>query len=135
MIPGPMALLRALPVVLLAAALAGCADGSSASAPDGVVRLRLDEYRILPARVTVPAGPVTIVARDVGILTHNVHVFSTTRKDPEGNPIAVGGTPTAHPGETVTTAAPIVLHRGIYTLACTIGDHQALGQYATLVVR
>src|SRR4051794_41908710 len=68
---------KALPSLLaaltVAAALAGCgADTPYTPARGGTLRLRLDEYRILPERITIPAGRVDIVARDVGRVTHNL---------------------------------------------------------------
>jgi hypothetical protein len=48
-------------------------------------------------------------------------------------PRPLGRTDTAHAGQTVT--ADVVLKPGTYRLACTIGNHVNLGQYATLEVR
>ena len=71
---------------------------------------------------------------DAGILTHNVKVFSTTEFDAEDKPIMIGeGTPTAHPGETVTSKV-ITLKPGRYRLACSIANHDDLGEHAVLVV-
>jgi hypothetical protein len=67
-------------VTLAAAVLAGCGDDTPYVPARGqTLRLRLDEYRILPARITVPAGRVDIVARDVGRLTHNVAIVQFDR--------------------------------------------------------
>ena len=56
-----------------AAVVAGCGDDPPyVPASGNVVNLRLDEYRVLPQRVTVPAGRIEIRARDTGRLTHNV---------------------------------------------------------------
>ena len=45
-----------------------------------------------------------------------------------------GGTRTAQPGETVTTTFP-QLEPGTYRLACTIANHDDLGQYGKLIVQ
>ena len=127
--------LRAILGLLGAAALvAGC--GASAPEPvtdrDATLRLRLDEYRIQPGTIKVREGRVRIEASNEGRLTHNVKVEEAV--DEEGvTPREFGGTETMQPGE----AAPpvtIVLPAGRYRLACTIGNHQNLGQYAELQV-
>ena len=114
-------------------ALAGCGDEDPVPASGGTVRLRLDEYRITPSSVEVQGPRVRLVARDVGILTHNVKVFSTTEFDSEDKPIEVGGTNTAHPGETVATT--LELEPGEYRMACSIANHDDLGAHARLIVR
>ena len=116
-----------------AAAVAGCGDDPPYVAAGGhVVRLRLDEYRVLPQRVTVPAGRIEIVARDTGRLTHNVAVVQFDRPLGEDEEKQYGRTPTAHPGETVRTA--VTLRPGKYRLVCTIANHDNLGQYGELKV-
>jgi uncharacterized cupredoxin-like copper-binding protein len=99
---------------------------------DQTLRLRLDEYRILPKHLTVRAGTIHIEARNDGNLTHNVKVFSTHFKDPQGNFVMVGGTDTVHHGE--TARGTVVLEPGRYRLACSLGNHDDLGQWATLDV-
>jgi len=49
-------------------------------------------------------------------------------------PRVLGSTPTAQPRETVRTARAIRLAPGRYRLACTIANHDTLGQYGTLIV-
>jgi hypothetical protein len=71
---------------------------------------------------------------DRGILTHNVKLFSTTQTDAEDKPIEIGkGTATAHPGETVVSE-DIDLDPGRYRLACSIANHDDLGEHALLIV-
>jgi plastocyanin len=125
------------PVAAATAALAALAAGCGGQAPTTHVegrtlRLRLDEYRVLPERITIAAGRVRIVARNVGRLTHNVAVVDFER--PPGN---VEGhqyarTDTAHPGGVVRTRAR--LRPGHYRIACTLSNHDNLGQYAELTV-
>jgi len=125
--------MRPLIALLPILALAGCGGEDTVHAGNGTFRLRLEEYRMVPQHIQVEGPRVTIVARDAGILTHNVKIFSTTKTDAEGKPIQIGpGTPTAHPGETVSrteTLAP-----GTYRLACSIANHDDLGLHGVLIV-
>ena len=116
-----------------AAALAGCgSDPPYVAAGGRTVDLRLDEYRVLPQRVTVPAGRIRIVARNTGRLTHNVAVVQFDRPLGEDEEKQYARTPTAHPGEVVRTA--VTLRPGKYRLVCTIANHDNLGQYGELKV-
>ena len=130
----PSALRASLALLGAAALLGGCAGGASDPVvdKDGVVRLRLDEYRIRPAVIKVRSGRIRILARNDGKLTHNVRVQEAT--DEEGAvPIEYGTTKTMQPGE----AAPgitVTLFPGRYRLADTIQNHENLGQYAELQV-
>src|SRR3954464_14610425 len=96
--------MRALASIsMLAAGLAFAACGEKTTDVRGnVVRLRLEEYRMVPQQIRVDGPHVQIVAHDARILPQNVKLFSTRKVDSEGKPIQIGdGTPTAHPGETV----------------------------------
>ena len=128
-------LMRVLaPSILLALALAGCGGEKTVHVRGDVVRLRLEEYRMVPQQVRVDGPHVRIVATDAGILTHNVKLFSTTKVDSEGKPVQIGdGTPTAHPGETVSSKV-LTLKPGRYRLACSIANHDDLGLHGILIV-
>ena len=116
-----------------AALCAGCgSDAPYVPASGQAVSLRLDEYRVLPARVTVPAGRVRIIARNVGRLTHNVAVVQFDRPLGEDEEKQYGRTRTAHPGQVVQTT--VKLKPGKYRLVCTIANHDNLGQYGELKV-
>jgi uncharacterized cupredoxin-like copper-binding protein len=116
-----------------AAVLAGCgSDPPYVAAGGRTVNLRLDEYRILPQRVTVPAGRIRIVARNTGRLTHNVAVVQFDRPLGEDEEKQYARTPTAHPGDVVRTS--VTLRPGKYRLVCTIANHDNLGQYGELKV-
>jgi uncharacterized cupredoxin-like copper-binding protein len=118
---------------LAPAALAACGDDTPYVPAKGrTLRLRLDEYRILPSRITVPAGRVDIVARDVGRLTHNVAIVQFDRPLGEDEEKQYARTPTAHPGEVVRTS--VTLKPGKYRIVCTIANHDNLGQYGELKV-
>ena len=112
---------------------AGCgSDPPYTPAAGHTVRLRLDEYRVLPQRVTVPAGRIEIVARNTGRLTHNVAVVQFDRPLGEDDEKQYARTPTAHPGDVVR--ASVTLKPGKYRLVCTIANHDNLGQYGELKV-
>ena len=123
-----MAAAAALASTLL---LAGC-GGNGNLVAGFTLELRIDEFRISPQDVRIHSGRITLVAHNDGVLTHNVKIEYADREDPEGNPIPVGGTPTAHPGQTVK--ATIDLLPGRYRMVCTIANHEDLGQYGTLRV-
>jgi uncharacterized cupredoxin-like copper-binding protein len=121
-------------VALAALPAAGCGDDVAYTrAPDRRVEVRLDEYRVLPERIEVRAGRITLVARNTGRLTHNLAVVQFERPlgDEEekdyGEP-----TKTLFPGEVGQTT--VDLKPGKYRLVCTIANHDNLGQYAELKV-
>jgi uncharacterized cupredoxin-like copper-binding protein len=125
--------LLAAGLALCATAVGGCGRDAPYVAADGhTVNLRLDEYRVLPQRVTVPAGKIRIVARDAGRLTHNVAVVQFDRPLGEDEEKQYARTPTAHPGDVVRTT--VTLRPGKYRLVCTIANHDNLGQYGELKV-
>ena len=120
---------------VLAVSLAGCGGaGDVVVDRDGTLRLTLDEYRIDPEQIEVRSGRVHLVARNRGVLTHNVAVQEYAESE-EASPVVFARTPTAHPGQTVTTDPDPDLEPGKYRLACTIANHENLGQFAVLYVR
>ena len=128
---GRVALLLFVPAALAAA---GCGDDVAYThAPDHRVAVRLDEYRVLPERVQVSAGRITLVARTTGRLTHNLVVVQFKR--PLGDEVEKQygePTKTLFPGQTASTT--VDLEPGKYRLICTISNHDNLGQYAELKV-
>jgi hypothetical protein len=125
--------LAALPL-LGALTVAGCGSGPSYThASGGTLHITLDEYRVIPQNLTVPAGRVRIVATNKGRLTHNLAVESFEHEDGE-EPTLYGRTPTLHPGQTGSEQEPITLKAGKYRLTDTIGNHDDLGQYGELKV-
>ncbi len=132
MSPGQTPCRRALLTVLVALALTGCADVPTSTREGRTLRLTVDEYSITPQEVSVPAGRLTLVARNRGRLTHNVHV-RVPSEEPGEQAVDRGGTPTAQPGETVRRT--LTLEPGTYELVCTNQNHDDLGERGTLVVR
>jgi hypothetical protein len=128
--------MRWLAALLLLGALtsAGCGDGPSyTSARGGVLHVTLDEYRIRPENLEVPAGRIHIEAVNHGRLTHNLAIESFDHAEGE-QPTLYGRTDTLRPGEHGSEQAPITLKPGKYRLTCTIGNHDDLGQYGELKV-
>jgi uncharacterized cupredoxin-like copper-binding protein len=132
----PPALRASLVLLGAAAVLSGCGAGSPDPVTDKDATLRLTlgdpEYAMSPGAIKVRSGPIRIVARNKGRLTHNVKVEEAN--DEEGaTPIVFGGTETMQPGETAP-GVTVRLFPGRYRLVCTIGNHENLGQYAELEV-
>jgi plastocyanin len=131
-------LIRAVPAACLTAcALAltalGCGDQKTVEVEASTLRLRLDEYRIMPQDVRVSAGRLRIVATNVGRLTHNVKIVREDEDNLEAPVQEVGGTRSTQPGESAAVTFAD-LPPGEYRLACTIANHDDLGQYGTLIV-
>lgn len=117
-------------LVTLALVAAGCGD-DPVEVSGGTLRMTLDEYRVTPQNVSVPAGEVQIVARNDGRLNHNLRV-ELPREGPATAERAIGGTPTARPNSTVEGS--VRLSPGTYRLACTISNHDDLGMWGELEV-
>jgi uncharacterized cupredoxin-like copper-binding protein len=125
------AILAALGACLLA--LGGCGGGGVYRTDRPILRLQVDEYRIVPQDVEVRAGRMKFVVRNTGRLTHNL-VIQVPADTPDGKPVLVDRTATMQPGQ---TAEPIkvTLQPGVYRLVCTIANHDDLGQFGKLTVR
>jgi uncharacterized cupredoxin-like copper-binding protein len=98
-----------------------------------VLHITLDEYRIRPENIEVPAGRIHLEAVNDGRLTHNLAIESFAHEDGV-EPKLYGRTDTLHPGQHGSEQAPITLKPGKYRLTCTIGNHDDLGQYGELKV-
>ena len=122
-------LLGCVPLLLVA----GCGGEDPVTIEGRTLRLRLDEYRIMPQDVEVSAGRLRIVATNVGRLTHNVKIVRQDEADLEAPVQEMGGTRTTQPGESGAVTFED-LEPGEYRLACTIANHDDLGQYGTLTV-
>jgi plastocyanin len=139
--PGPMRPARLLALALLLAtapALGACDEPAPQSLRGRVLRIRMEEYRLVPQVVHARAGRLTIRARNAGLLAHNVKVERGDAQTPSENPDApppepIGGTETVQHGEVST--GTLRLRPGTYRLVCTVANHDNLGMYGTLVVR
>lgn len=128
--------MRRLAALLLlgATTLVGCGGAPSYThVPDGVLKINLDEYRLRPENLEVPAGQIHLQATNSGRLTHNLAIESFDHEDGE-EPTLYGRTDTLHPGQSGSEQKPIILKPGKYRLTCTIGNHDDLGQYGELKV-
>lgn len=122
-------------LVASATALGGCGDGKLYKTDRPILRISLDEYRIVPQNIQARPGRIKIVVRNVGKLTHNL-VIQYPAKHPGDNPIEVPGgrVKSMQPGE-VAEPIKITLKPGTYRLVCTIANHDDLGQYGKLVIK
>jgi hypothetical protein len=128
--------MRRLAALLLlgATTLVGCGGGPSYTYErDDVLKINLDEYRLRPENLEVPAGTIHLEATNTGRLTHNLAIESFDHEDGV-EPTLYGRTDTLHPGQHGSEQAPIILKPGKYRLTCTIGNHDDLGQYGELKV-
>jgi uncharacterized cupredoxin-like copper-binding protein len=133
--PEAMAHLRPLLVVCaaFAVALPGCGETKVFRTDRPILRITLDEYRIVPQNVSVKAGRLKFVVRNAGRLTHNL-VVQVPPKRIRDRPVEVGRVGTMHPGEK-GRPVKLDLQPGEYRLVCTIANHDDLGQFGTLEVK
>jgi hypothetical protein len=117
--------------------LGGCGEGKVFRTDRPILRITVDEYRIMPQNIEArpPNGRLKIVVHNSGRLTHNL-VIEIPPKEVGDKPIPIEGArvTSMQPGE---SAAPIkvTLRPGTYRLVCTIANHDDLGQYGKLVVK
>ena len=102
---------------------AGC--GHALSVPAGsTVQVALGEYRLTPANLHLHPGALTIVATNVGRLTHNLVVSRGGRTVGSIRPLSPG-----QRGRVTLTLAP-----GSYLVGSTLLSDEALGLYGHLTV-
>ncbi len=119
--------------MICAVATASCGGDEPVRVEGSTLRLKLDEYRIMPQDVRVKAGRLRIVATNVGRLTHNVKIVREDPHDSEAPVEEIDGTRSTQPGESAAVTIED-LEPGTYRLACTIANHDDLGQYGELIV-
>ena len=115
--------------------LGGCGGEEPVETDRPILRLAVDEYRIVPQDVVARPGRIKIVVRNVGRLTHNL-VIQRPPEDVDDKPEEVPGArvKSMQPGA-VAPPIKVTLAPGEYRMVCTIANHDDLGQYGTLVVK
>jgi hypothetical protein len=118
--------LAALGAAALAAAVgtSGC-GGATAGARGGTLTVSAREYAELPRHLEAPAGRLTIVLRNTGVLDHDLVV--------RRGPTIVARLAAVKPG--ATGRLTVRLAPGRYELACAQWRHAQLGEHAALRVR
>jgi len=129
----PMPVRAALIAAAVALFATSCGDEAPVRSDGRTLRVKLDEFRVLPQNSEVAPGRLRIVATNIGRVPHNLKVVRIDEEDREAPPIEIGGTGTAQPGETATFTFH-ALEPGEYRVVCTITNHDDLGQYGKLVV-
>ena len=120
-------------LAVLALVLGGCGDDDVFRTDRPILRISLDEYRVVPQTiVVVKPGRMKFDVRNSGRLTHNLAI--QIPEGPDGKPVEINRTETVQPGE---RAEPIklTLQPGEYRLVCTIANHDDLGQFGSLEVQ
>jgi hypothetical protein len=125
------------PAAIAPLLLAGCwpisdRSGRTLRAANHELSLTLSEYRIAPQAASVPAGRLRIVARNRGILTHNVELERGSLDSSERTVLAIIHTLLPGASDAVVTGP---LAPGRYLLVSAVGNQTTLGMAATLVVR
>ena len=125
-----MVALLAVPMLVLG----GCGDDDVFRTDRPLLRVTLDEYRIVPQNVIVKPGRTKLIVRNTGRLTHNLAI--QIPEGPDGKPFDIPGgrVGTMQPGET-GEPIKVTLAPGEYRLVCTIANHDDLGQYGELTVQ
>jgi hypothetical protein len=130
-------LLATLTAALAGLAIAGCwpisdRSGRTVRMAGHHLALTLEEYRILPRTVSVPAGRLAIVACNRGVLTHNAALQRGSLDSDERTTLTA--IPTLLPGRCGSVVTQ-PLAPGRYLLTSTVGNQAVLGMAATLIVR
>jgi iron uptake system EfeUOB component EfeO/EfeM len=109
--------------VALGAPIAGCGR-SARVGRDRTLQVAVTEYQVVPRKVQVSAGELTIVVHNEGKMTHNLAISSNNQ--------LVQQTPPIWPG--TSSQLSVALPPGSYTISSTLFSDQALGEYGTLTV-
>lgn len=114
-------------VTVLATVAGGCGSDPPARSTDRTVGLVLTDYRIEPQRLVAPGGRLRITARNAGRQAHNLEIRG------EGGRVRTRIS-TMLPGETDTVGVRLPPGR-TWTMYCSIGNHEELGQHGELITR
>lgn len=129
--------LAGLVVVVVAVLLvqAGCNTGPERRIENGRIRLDLSEYSITPRRLVMPAGRLTIDARNTGKLVHSLRLVSDD--DKRGNRrarFARSENPPLRPGDIERDFLATCIGPGDYRLIGGQAGEEDLGMVADLRV-
>ena len=124
--------LMAAVLAVIAVPLGGCGGDDVFRTDRPILRVTLDEYRIVPQHVVVTPGRMKFAVRNTGRLTHNLVL--QTPDGPDGKPVEIARVGTMQPGG-IGEPIKVDLQPGEYRLVCTIANHDDLGQYGTLEVK
>jgi hypothetical protein len=134
----PRFLSLAAALAVPALALASCGESHTVTTSAPILRITVDEYRIVPQNITVKLDPardgrLKIAVHNTGRLTHNLVIQIPPKKFRE-RPVEVARVKTMQPGEE-GDPIKVKLKPGTYRLVCTIGNHDDLGQTGKLTVK
>jgi len=133
------ALHRWIPLLATMVLITGCGTSTSAPStaagnpapPPGAVHVSLLDYSITPAKVSVPAGPVTLYVTNDGKTPHNFFIRSPRGSNGSSSKIV------AHSGDLNPGQAGVVvatLPAGDYTFYCAFAGHEQLGMVGDFTV-
>ena len=136
--------LLAVGATILGAPAAAAATRLVTVTSSRIVPVKLNEFNILPAKQSAPAGKVTFILKNTGKITHEFVVIATpkaagnllggdhgpNRADESG---AVGVVGELKPGQ--TKKLTLTLKKGHYALLCNLPGHYKAGQFADFYVR
>ncbi len=115
-------LVAALAVVITVVKDPGVGGGSVKTAAGSSVSVTMTEFKIAPAVITVPPGPVKLVVANAGTQVHNLQVKGVNKATSN---IAAAASETLDLGD---------VKAGTYEVICTIPGHADSGMKATLKV-
>lgn len=111
----------------VALALACAVSGISVSAGAATsVSIGAREFSFVPKDVTVPAGEVTFVVKNAGVIEHNFVLEDKAKKKAAEIPVL-------EPAQTLEVKA--TLKPGVYRIYCTLPGHKDAGMVGTLTVQ
>jgi uncharacterized cupredoxin-like copper-binding protein len=119
--------------VITSFALAGAGAPKAVVLSGHTVTLTLDEYSITPQSISLPAGPIRLVAENHGLIAHNLTV-ENERLDSRGERPRIASTYPIPPGSSSTISIEVP-RPGRYLLTSTIANQGDLGMTGTLIVR